>query len=119
MPRGQDVLRSVHVCVVGMAAGQADEAALGLPVGALGVAAGRTALTRERRIHRDHLAPDRCGLVLQLAPELAPCRIQDAAVQPRLLAHPRARLVCRAPGAGAHGRDPEVFDRNHWMAGHY
>src|SRR5690606_12294399 len=86
-PDGQDVLRRVHVPVVGrpaVARPGADVQRHPVPQGAAG---GAQFGGGEPAVDRDHFTAVPSGLVLQHAPEFRPGRVADGAGQAAVLHH--------------------------------
>ena len=101
----KDVLHRMHVRLLRVAAGYTGEHGLHTPVVRMRVSALSALPARVRGVYRNLRAAGGGCLVLKLAPELAPGRVEDASVQARLGA------AAWAAGRGAHGLHLQVFER--------
>jgi hypothetical protein len=99
-----DVDRRVDVGVIGVAAADAVEARLALTVAASGIdhTARRAGLRRESSGHSDHLTAALFHFVGKDRREEVPAHVEDAPVQPNLLADVAAGLYKGTPRAGGH-----------------
>lgn len=115
MPRGQNVLCGIDVCVLAVVAGHASEDALRPSVRRRLVAALATRTAGVARIYPHHCAAYGRQLVRELASKLAPTLIENRPIETGLLAHPGAGLRHGSTGRGTHHTDPQVFNRDDRM----
>lgn len=99
-----------------MAAGYADEHALGLSVFCANVATGRALATGIGRWHRHQPAAFPVGFVVELATKFAPALIQDRLVQTRLGSDVTTWLSRTPAGRATHVFDLQILDNDHRVA---